>query len=349
MKMGDVEDSEEGIAHGTSNYPIVRRHHRRGKRKPRTRRRTLSAELTPADESNQNSSKEDNIDRPAVTKEMVFDTNIKKENLLKPVGINAINLKSNEINQYNQVNKCAKKHRQKRRHRHYNKPYTSGVSKSYSGEKKNKLLILRPNRCPDAPRNSTQFIIDDHEDEEKNNARLPQEKQDSKPNSGCNVIDEPSSNDDFQPSPDDDTFWADYLERDFQTVYESAHREDVEKWDKSKLIEEIKRLEKRHKELVSKLSRVDPEIYIRRLQSRVISKQKHNSRLRARVVADMNVNNDIEERKESEVNEELKSTNEASQEEREIPSQSDAFQTDQYSDPVNPTNIVNLVPDSTNE
>ena len=169
--MGDVEDSEEGIAHGTSNYPIVRRHHRRGKRKPRTRRRTLSAELTPADESNQNSSKEDNIDRPAVTKEIVFDTNIKKENLLKPVGINAINLKSNEINQYNQVNKCAKKHRQKRRHRHYNKPYTSGVSKSYSGEKKNKLLILRPNRCPDAPRNSTQFIIDDHEDEEKNNAR----------------------------------------------------------------------------------------------------------------------------------------------------------------------------------
>ena len=171
MKMGDVEDSEEGIAHGTSNYPIVRRHHRRGKRKPRTRRRTLSAELTPADESNQNSSKEDNFDRPAATKEIFFDTNIKKENLLKPVGINAINLRSNEINQYNQVNKCAKKHRQKRRHRHYNKPYTSGVSKSFSGEKKNKLLILRPNRCPDAPRNSTQFIIDDHEDEEKNNAR----------------------------------------------------------------------------------------------------------------------------------------------------------------------------------
>ena len=42
--------------------------------------------------------------------------------------------------------------------------------------------------------------------------RLPQEKQDSKPNSGCNVIDEASSNDDFQPSPDDDTFWADSVQ-----------------------------------------------------------------------------------------------------------------------------------------
>merc|ERR1712203_594791 len=113
----------------------------------------------------------------------------------------------------------------------------------------------------------------------KDSGSLPQENQYNKPNNGCRVTDETSSNDDYQPSPDDDTFWADYLERDFQTVYESAHREDVEKWDKSKLIEEIKRLEKRHKELVSKLSRVDPEIYIRRLQSRVISKQKHNSRL----------------------------------------------------------------------
>merc|ERR1712203_614317 len=124
----------------------------------------------------------------------------------------------------------------------------------------------------------------------KDSGSLPQENQYNKPNNGCRVTDEPSSNDDFQPSPDDDTFWADYLEKDFQTVYESAHREDVEKWDKSKLIEEITNLERRHKELVSKLSRVDPEIYIRRLQSRVISKQKQNSRLRARVVADMNVN-----------------------------------------------------------
>merc|ERR1712062_734460 len=121
------------------------------------------------------------------------------------------------------------------------------------------------------------------------------------PKHDCNEIDEASSNEDYQPSPDDDTFWADYLEKDFQTVYESAHREDVEKWNKSKLIEEITNLERRHEELVTKLSRVDPEIYIRRLQSRVISKQKQNSRLRARVVGDMKVNNDIEERRESEV------------------------------------------------
>ena len=54
-----------------------------------------------------------------------------------------------------------------------------------------------------------------------------------------NKIMETNSCDDFQPSPDDDTFSADYLERDFQTVYESVHREDVEKWDRTKLIEEI--------------------------------------------------------------------------------------------------------------
>ena len=120
----------------------------------------------------------------------------------------------------------------------------------------------------------------------------------------------------------------------------------MEKWDKPKLIEEIRNLERRHKELVSKLSRVDPEIYIRRLQSRVISKQKQNSRLRARVVGDMKV---VYERKQqpSEV-EKTSKPNEASQKEREIPSQSDAFQ-DQSTESISPKNIVSLVPDSTNE
>ena len=99
--------------------------------------------------------------------------------------------------------------------------------------------------------------------------------------------------------------------------------------------------------MVTKLSRVDPEIYIRRLQSRVISKQKHNSRLRARVIGDMKV---VYEREHSSgVKETSKPNNEASQKENEIPSQSDAFQEDKSTDSKSPKNIVSFVPDSTNE
>ena len=131
-------------------------------------------------------------------------------------------------------------------------------------------------------------------------------------------------------------------------MYESAHREDVEKWDKSKLIEEITNLERRHKELVTKLSRVDPEIYIRRLQSRVISKQKQNSRLRARVVADMKVAHEGEEQKSS-IELFVDGSNPMSLKECEVPSQSDAFQDVENTDSISPNNIVSLAPDSTNE
>ena len=176
-KMGDMEDSEEGIVHEISNYPNVRRHHRRGKRKPRVRRRTLSAELTPAEDSAQNSSKEMEAMNKELTKHPVLNSNVDKEKSFQSKGLNEFNIKSKETIQNDRLNEWNKKHRQKRQHRHprhrqYSKMYTNGVSKVFSsGEKKsNKFLILRPNRCPDAPKNSTQFIIDDHEDEPEDNA-----------------------------------------------------------------------------------------------------------------------------------------------------------------------------------
>jgi hypothetical protein len=166
-------------------------------------------------------------------------------------------------------------------------------------------------------------------------------------NSSSNKIMETNSCDDFQPSPDDDTFSADYLERDFQTVYESVHREDVEKWDRTKLIEEIRNLDKRHKDLVSQLSRLDPEIYVRRLQSKVVTKQQQNNMLKAKGnLLDCNSRTKREESQCSEdvdvektaVNNEPCQVNEC-----ETPSQSDTIQTE------NSTNIVSFIPDSTNK
>ena len=166
---------------------------------------------------------------------------------------------------------------------------------------------------------------------------------------------ESNSTDDFQPSPDDDTYWADYLERDFQTVYESAHREDVANWDKPKLIEEITNLEKRHKELVNKLSRLDPEIYLRRLQSRVITKQQRNNRLKAErkiitTVETYNQRQNISEFLEAEEFDETAVNKEQCQNEAcEVPSQSDILNTEiSTKTSANYKSIVSLAPDSTN-
>ena len=175
-KMGDMEDSE-GNVQGISYHPNVRRHHRRGKRKPRVRRRTLSTELTPADNSAQNSSKEVDIKKPDQAKEIPINIIIEQERSPKAVGMKQLSLKSNEAGHYKQFKEYTKKHRQNRQHRHprhrnYKKIHTHMSKVLPSGEKMNsKMLILRPNRCPDAPKNSTQFIIDDHEDEQKDGAR----------------------------------------------------------------------------------------------------------------------------------------------------------------------------------
>ena len=174
---------------------------------------------------------------------------------------------------------------------------------------------------------------------------LPQRTKLDGKNGSSNIMDT-NSCDDFQPSPDDDTFWADYLEKDFQTVYESVHREDVENWDKKKLIEEITNLEKRHKDLVSQLSRVDPEIYVRRLQSKVLTKQQQNNVLKAKgsSLEDWNKGTKLEEEQLSEHTEAEKAAvdNETCQsEELKTPSQSDNV-------PTLNSNIVSFVPDSTN-
>jgi len=80
---------------------------------------------------------------------------------------------------------------------------------------------------------------------------------------------------------DDYTLWAEFSERDFQTVYESAHQEQVADWDRHRLIEEITNLEKRQKELVNILARVDPEMAAQRLQDQLEALQEKNRQLRS--------------------------------------------------------------------
>ena len=196
-----------------------------------------------------------------------------------------------------------------------------------------KNLILRPTKGPllNAPKNSTQFIIDDHETSpllgpiheggavahpvvlpevhqqqqqphqqpKKYNTRSRQgSTSSSRQVSACSVgppdermelvrSPDKSASNDCQATPgnyvvndDDYTLWAEFSERDFQSVYESAHQEEVADWDRQKLIEEITNLEKRQKELVNVLAKVDPDMYAQRLQTQLQALQEKNRLLR---------------------------------------------------------------------
>jgi len=196
------------------------------------------------------------------------------------------------------------------------------------GIKKN--LVLRPTKGPllNAPKNSTQFIIDDHEpfldtevSPKKYNTRSRSVSSSSasrrisaseeafcspsgspektaaavtssttaasSANANAAVNGSSKEEKDCQATPgnyvvgdDDYTYWAEYSDRDFQSVYESAHQEEVADWDRQRLIDEISNLEKRQKELVSVLAKVDPELYAQQLESQLATLQEKNRLLK---------------------------------------------------------------------
>ena len=213
----------------------------------------------------------------------------------------------------------------------------SSSGSSGSGSKDNlhrrgikKNLVLRPTKGPllNAPKNSTQFIIDDHEpfldtevSPKKYNTRSRSVSSSSRrvsaseeafcspsgspektvtssttaaasnekasANAGSAAEKSSKEEKDCQATPgnyvvgdDDYTYWAEYSDRDFQSVYESAHQEEVADWDRQRLIDEISNLEKRQKELVSVLAKVDPEMYAQRLESQLATLQEKNRLLK---------------------------------------------------------------------
>jgi len=122
-------------------------------------------------------------------------------------------------------------------------------------------LVLRPTRGPPAPQNSTQYIIEDHVCD------------DSDSNPDPDAIDDENGG-------DDDRVWDEFSERDFQNVYENAHREEVSEWDRDKLIREIKGMEKKRKDLLGLIQRMDPDVYLEHLMTRATTVLEKNRLLK---------------------------------------------------------------------
>ena len=185
--------------------------------------------------------------------------------------------------------------------------------------KPQKKVYLRPSNNPllRAPKNSTQFIIDDHENSNLfwNFDAHPDEESTRDGTEGGDVVEEavgeegseppPAENqvrDGGQPkqnqgmavmpgqffglsdsdrfSPDDDNFWAAYSERDFESVYETAHQEEIYSWERGKIIDEISVLEIKQKQLINMLSQIDPLIYLQKLQHELLALQEQNRQLK---------------------------------------------------------------------
>jgi len=119
---------------------------------------------------------------------------------------------------------------------------------------KNGGLVLRPSRGPAAPQNSTQYIIEDH----------------------VNDVDSNPDDDDDPNCSDDDKVWEEFSERDFQNVYESAHREEVAEMSPNQLISGIKGYRRKQDELMKQLQRHEPNVFLEHLMAKANSVMEKN-------------------------------------------------------------------------
>jgi len=58
-------------------------------------------------------------------------------------------------------------------------------------------------------------------------------------------------------------------------------QEEIAEWDRTKLMDEIGSLERRHKELVKILARIDPQVYVTKLQRELARLQEQNRILKS--------------------------------------------------------------------
>merc|ERR1711963_875399 len=146
----------------------------------------------------------------------------------------------------------------------------------------NKKVFLRPSNNPilKAPKNSTQFIIDDHENSNLfwnfDSNRMDEQSKEDCIGDVRNDINDDDVYDGLDIGDEDDMIGYDYYEKDFECAYEKAHQEEICSWNRTRIIEEISTLEKRQKQLIEMLSQIDPLIYLQKLQNELLALQEQN-------------------------------------------------------------------------
>uniref|UniRef100_T1J856 Uncharacterized protein n=1 Tax=Strigamia maritima TaxID=126957 RepID=T1J856_STRMM len=148
--------------------------------------------------------------------------------------------------------------------------------------------ILRPTEVPKAPENSTQFIMDDHEDCNlyfSFETRIRAQSGGKKGNSiNCNSNEHDQflglQDIDFEYESPDDFDRNAFVEQDFEIIYRRAREEELSAFSREEMVRQCIELEQRALELEQQLSRIDPDIVITRLQEELLRLQEESSILK---------------------------------------------------------------------
>ena len=135
--------------------------------------------------------------------------------------------------------------------------------------------ILRPTEVPQAPLNSTSFIIDDHEnsafyiDFDASARRSP-----TGPSDGSQL--ESSTADDEDPEEAALAEAEEFSRKDFENVYRRAREEELAELARPELGECVRAREARVRELEAQLTLYDPEVWVTNLQNQLLHLQEEN-------------------------------------------------------------------------
>ncbi|XP_037068302.1 protein HEXIM2-like [Pollicipes pollicipes] len=132
--------------------------------------------------------------------------------------------------------------------------------------------ILRPLEVPRAPLNSTSFIIDDHEnsafyiDFDAVARRTP-----NGPSDGGSQLESSTADDE-----DEEEAAYQFSMKDFENVYRHAREEELSQLERPELVECVRSLETRVRELEAQLTLYDPEVWVTNLQNQLLHLQEEN-------------------------------------------------------------------------
>lgn len=148
---------------------------------------------------------------------------------------------------------------------------------------------LRPVIVPKAPENSTQFLIDDHED----STQFLNFEDSYKSPAWCGPMDDADAYFPTDCDDDKDAFSHMYYMRDFESEYQSAREEVLLDWSREMLFDEIQKLEQKAQSLEELLNMRDPYKYLSSLQEKLIHLQEENRRLQAALQSDRSSSSNI--------------------------------------------------------
>jgi len=150
---------------------------------------------------------------------------------------------------------------------------------NYVKKRRRSIILIRPENVPKAPQNSTQFIIDDHEDCKMYfSFDYHKPKTNNSSSTAIRATFSPKANENYEIYDSEET--SQFYLNDFEMAFNRARFDELMKKDRNELVDMCQRLENTVTALQRNLLFINPSEVLDELQDQLIGLQEENKILR---------------------------------------------------------------------